>query len=1851
MQRVAFGSLRPHSHRSGPRRARALLGSWVALVAILAGLLTPLLPAAPTADAASAVSIKWPFMAGTTWRITQGYNNSPTAGWSHWNCDPLTLKDTPSSTRTCSKYWQYKYSFDFHIEGGTTAGQPIIAPANGTLRWIDEAHGGGAIDLGNGYAIAFFHIDLLPSITEGMRLQQGQLLGFVSPPGGGGNGGSPHLHFNIWQTADGGMASRIPVPFSGPAAVDGYDFPALSDDKINQHHWKKVTSTNQMVGVASTAPTTPGLVAPIHGSTFWANTYVATFQWNAVQGATEYQLVINDGGITTPWQAGTSWVSGALTPGQYAWQVRARNASGQSALSPKWVFWVERTSGPSATPNATPGALGMALSKTSGAPDLSLTASGAGMTSGETVSVYLDNAAGPKLGTAVVNAAGNWSTTIQIPDAPGGQHAIVAIGGTSNATTHATFTITPTMTRSPYQGPPGTQVGVTLRGFGASEVVTLRWDGLAGAQLGSVTTDATGRATLTIALPDGGPGWHDYVGRGATSGLQAWGALSIQPSVSVTATQGAPGASITLTARGFATSRSIRVGWNQSASAQGTTLCSGTSSSTGTYTCTFSIPQSSSGAFPVVVKTSDGTTQSVVIGVEGPAAMTISPTSGVVGGDMQLSLGGFTAGEQVQLTWDASTTVWRTITVSAAGAALDKATIPYLSSGAHTLVAKGKTSGKQVTGTVTVSPGMSLSAAGGAVGATTTAYVRGMPASATITVRFDSPSAGSGTSVCSGTTNASGSYSCTITVPSTTTGRTVTIRATSGSTHATTSFAVLANGVVAGGSVLGLGTYQITGTQEGLVGGTTSSGHKITPHDHFVSLPACTKTSCPSLTPGVVHPVHGLVVDCKDKCFVRVTNPATGMCRVEPILDVGPWFTNDNWWDPAERRSLNNLPSTINILPQGYTAADAAKDGYDVGYGLSNRGWGVSNKQYEVGNRASIDIADGTWIDIGLADGAGPRTVVVTMLWQTGEDVATATAACLPPTPTPTSTRTATGSPTATVTGTPPTATPTATTPACATIAVGCRVVVPAGVATLNVRAAASTTGTLLGTVATGAAGTVLDGPTVANGYTWWRVQFATITGWSAGSFMQVVGATATPTALALTATPTLTPTPPATATPAATATPTSTATLIATSTTTATSTRTATPTRTSTATRTATATVAATATACTGIAIGCTVRVPTSATTLNVRSTPSTTGTRVGTVTAGATGLVLDGPRAANGYTWWRVQFPGVTGWVAGSFLTTMTTTPTRTATPAATATRTATRTGTPTRTPTAAALTASLSTDVLAARVGTNLTISGEGFVAGETIRLGWKTSGAELGVVVADSNGAFVTSVKVPVAIGGAHTISASGLTSGRVGEQSITVAQSLVIDPTSGQAGTTVTYIARGFQPGEALALRWETTSGAILVAVITGDLGTYSGTITIPDAAVVGARRIVAVGSVTRAATIADIVVLPARDAAVTTGAARVAVGASLALAIDGFWPGEAIAIYWDDRDTPVGGVDADDDGMAATTVVGPTVPGGAHLVRVVGQESGLVATASVAVDPAAVLREATVPPGGKAVLDVRGWTPGQTVTVRYGATTISGGSLACTATARDTGTASCSFTVPSTARRGATVSIAAGDRSRVVTTTLTIGSPATTASVDSPAIATPTPAQAATNAVSDQATAVPAPVDAPTPTAAPAPETLVFTAVADVTVAEARPDATEDPAALAILTAGGPDLARAYLTFDVQGIAPGTVVSARLWLTNAGDATVIDGLLVLPGHRVDEATASWATVPTADLPPALDATGAPIRAPWLDAGASIALDITGIVTGDGLVTFVITGSPDMLLTIASRETGSTGPALEIVVQR
>ncbi|MEU0227488.1 hypothetical protein ABZ177_24465 [Streptomyces sp. NPDC006284] len=142
---------------------------------------------------------------------------------------------------------------------------------------------------------------------------------------------------------------------------------------------------------------------------------------------------------------------------------------------------------------------------------------------------------------------------------------------------------------------------------------------------------------------------------------------------------------------------------------------------------------------------------------------------------------------------------------------------------------------------------------------------------------------------------------------------------------------------------------RVYATREGLVGHTTANGHVIREDDHFVALP-----SRRALSPAG-----------SGQYSVQVCGPVR--CETAPVWDVGPWNTHDDHWNPSAQREQ------WKDLPRGLPEAQAAyEDDYNGGRDEFGR---------QVANPAGIDLADGTFYNVGLDDNGW---VTVTYLWTDG---------------------------------------------------------------------------------------------------------------------------------------------------------------------------------------------------------------------------------------------------------------------------------------------------------------------------------------------------------------------------------------------------------------------------------------------------------------------------------------------------------------------------------------------------------------------------------------------------------------------------------------------------------------------------------------------------------------------------------------------------------------------------------------------------------------------------------------------------------------------------------------------------
>jgi len=164
---------------------------------------------------------------------------------------------------------------------------------------------------------------------------------------------------------------------------------------------------------------------------------------------------------------------------------------------------------------------------------------------------------------------------------------------------------------------------------------------------------------------------------------------------------------------------------------------------------------------------------------------------------------------------------------------------------------------------------------------------------------------------------------------------------------------------------------RVYATRLGLVGETTAYGHVIKQNDRFASLPYNFKKERKNY---LENPV-------------KINITYKGKSVIVPVLDIGPWNELDNYWESKEKRnkwgvdeeSLKNFPE--QCIPMAQAAySERWHYGYTVsrsGYDRETNSWiripydpitGNPGTQKPVKNPSGIDLADGTWNDLGMKD-------------------------------------------------------------------------------------------------------------------------------------------------------------------------------------------------------------------------------------------------------------------------------------------------------------------------------------------------------------------------------------------------------------------------------------------------------------------------------------------------------------------------------------------------------------------------------------------------------------------------------------------------------------------------------------------------------------------------------------------------------------------------------------------------------------------------------------------------------------------------------------------------------------------
>jgi hypothetical protein len=541
-------------------------------------------------------------------------------------------------------------------------------------------------------------------------------------------------------TSTGSTGSFSGTTFTVPASTTGAKTVVITDASSNQG------SATFTVNPAITLSPTSGNVGSsvtVTGSGFAASSTVTINYDGVVQTTSPATVTTSSSGAFSASFSVPASVVGAHT-------VSASDGSSSSSAT----FTVTQS---------------ITLAPTSGSVGSSVTVTGSGFAGSKTVTIKFGSTTMTTVpSTVTTDAYGSFSASFTVPAATAGGKTVTATDAGSNSAS-ATFTVTPAITLSPTSGNVGTTVTVSGTGFTASSAITGKFAGSTVTLSGTTTTDSSGSfSAATFTVPASAAGGQVVTITDGSS-KSATATFTVTSSITLSPTSGPVGTSVTVTGSGFAASATMTI--NYDGVAQGTTPTMVTTSATGAFSATFSVPASAKGSH--TVQATDGTNSgSATFAVT--SAISLNPTNGNVGTTITVSGTGFAASSTITVKYDGTvqTTSPATVATDAYGSFSASFAVPASVYGSHTVQATDGTN--SATATFTVNPSIVLSPTSGNVGSTVTVSGTGFTGSKTITATFGGSSVTlSGTT----TTDTTGSFSAaTFTVPTQTAGaKTITI--------------------------------------------------------------------------------------------------------------------------------------------------------------------------------------------------------------------------------------------------------------------------------------------------------------------------------------------------------------------------------------------------------------------------------------------------------------------------------------------------------------------------------------------------------------------------------------------------------------------------------------------------------------------------------------------------------------------------------------------------------------------------------------------------------------------------------------------------------------------------------------------------------------------------------------------------------------------------------------------------------------------------------------------------------------------------------------------------------------------
>lgn len=376
---------------------------------------------------------------------------------------------------------------------------------------------------------------------------------------------------------------------------------------------------------------------------------------------------------------------------------------------------------------------------------------GSGYTANSSVVVDWD-AAPVCLGT--VGRLGSFSCPAVVPVATAGPHRVTAVDA-MNLSAGTSVVVVPRLTFAPSSGYVGSNLTLLGSGFAAVATVDISWSG---GTICSTLSNGSGAFRCYVVMPPATAGPHafaatDAEANSASANFTVLTSASTGLSLLVSPSGGPPGTATTFQGAGFAGNANVTVAWSKG------TACQGLSDANGSFTCTFTIPLSTpGGVYTFSGSDGQGNTASATFVV---TFLSAAPSRGPSGTAVTFTAGGFTPNSSFSVKRGGVTSCLGK--TDQFGSFTCTFNVTATAPGVYTYIGADGV-GVQASTTFVVVPVLSVLPAATGVGSTVNFTGSGFTPSSNYTLAW-----GGGT-VCSGSTNASGGFSCPFVLPATVEG-------------------------------------------------------------------------------------------------------------------------------------------------------------------------------------------------------------------------------------------------------------------------------------------------------------------------------------------------------------------------------------------------------------------------------------------------------------------------------------------------------------------------------------------------------------------------------------------------------------------------------------------------------------------------------------------------------------------------------------------------------------------------------------------------------------------------------------------------------------------------------------------------------------------------------------------------------------------------------------------------------------------------------------------------------------------------------------------------------------------------